>query len=275
MPDTPGYVLGQSDRAARRLAIQDAHFATPSEQLLDALAIKPADRVVELGCGPGGFTRRILRRLGPGGVVVGVDTTPGLLEQAKAALAGEGPGRFEPVVADVTTLGPWLDGADVVCGRAVLHHVPMAEYLVGRLRARVRPGTRVGFFEPDFRGPLARLAYQEATGRPELAPLQVWATAMNELYLARRISPAVGATLALAMEEAGYQQVQGVRHEFPTDANVIENMVMCYDEIRDPLQSLGIMTPAEVAEQQRLLAALPLNNALPAVWGVFRVNGGA
>src|SRR5205814_8660556 len=57
----------------------------------------------------------------------------------------------------------WLDGADVVVGRAVLHHVPMAEFLLGRLRAALRPGTRVGFIEPDFRTPLARLADRKST----------------------------------------------------------------------------------------------------------------
>ena len=68
MSGSPGYVLGQSADAARRLAIQDAHFAEVSERLLDELAIRPHDRVVELGCGPGGFSRRILRRLGDGGL---------------------------------------------------------------------------------------------------------------------------------------------------------------------------------------------------------------
>ena len=47
----------------------------------------------------------------------------------------------------------------------------MVEFVLGRLRARLRPGTRVGLLEPDFRSPLARLAYLEATGRPELEPL--------------------------------------------------------------------------------------------------------
>src|SRR5947209_17316607 len=126
------YVLGQNPAAARRLEIQDRQFAGPSERLLDLLDPRPADRIVELGCGPGGLTCRVLRRLGPDGVVVGVDASPGLLEQAQAAVSGDG--RFEPVAADVTTLGPWLDGADAVVGRAVLHHVPMAELLVGRLR---------------------------------------------------------------------------------------------------------------------------------------------
>ena len=103
---------------------------------------------------PGSFSRRVLTRLGPGGVLVGVDTTPGLLDQAKAALTGKGTGRFEPTSADITSLGSWLDGADVVLGRAVLHHVPMAELFIGRLRARLRPSTRIGFIEPDFRSPL-------------------------------------------------------------------------------------------------------------------------
>src|SRR5207245_6020687 len=97
------YVLGQSADAARRLEIQDAHFAEVSERLLDDLALRPNDRVVELGCGPGGFSRRILRRLGAGGVLVGVDQSEGLLEQARTALAG-GPARFEPVRADVAEL---------------------------------------------------------------------------------------------------------------------------------------------------------------------------
>src|SRR5436190_7402414 len=182
-----GYVLEQSERAARRLAVQDAHFAEVSERLLDELEVSGQDRVVELGCGPGGFSRRILRRLGEGGVLVGVDASVDLMAQARAALAGQGPARFEPVAADVAALGPWLDGADVVVGRAVLHHVPMAEFMVGRLRARLKPGTRVGFVEPDFRTPLARVAYLEATGRAEVAPLRVFATSINQLYAARRI----------------------------------------------------------------------------------------
>src|SRR5262245_29353066 len=139
------YVLGQSADAVRRLEIQDAHFGDASERLLDELALRPNDRVVEFGCGPGGLSRRIVRRLGAGGVLVGIDNSEKLLAQARAALAGPGPARFETVRADITELGAWLDGADVVVGRAVLHHVPMVEGLLGRLRARLRSGTRVGF----------------------------------------------------------------------------------------------------------------------------------
>ncbi|HEX3149012.1 MAG TPA: methyltransferase domain-containing protein [Gemmataceae bacterium] len=264
MSEPTGYVLGQARDAGRRLEIQDQQFAGPSERLLDELVLKPGDRVVELGCGPGGMTRRILRRLGTAGVVVGVDGSQGLLDQARAALAGLG--RFETVVANVSELGSWLDGADVVIGRNILHHVPMAELLVGRLRTAIKPGTRVGFIEPDFRIPVARLGYLEATGRSELAPLRVWATVINQLYQARDISPAVGATLGPAMEAAGYRNVRTFWSEYPTDAAVVENLVMFYDEVRDTLGNLKIQTSSQVDEQQRLLRDLS-EFPLPAAWG--------
>jgi ubiquinone/menaquinone biosynthesis C-methylase UbiE len=270
MTESQGYVLGQSDRAARRLELQDAHFAKASEQLLDDLALRPNDRVVELGCGPGSFSRRILRRLGAGAVLVGVDASDGLLAQAREKLAGAGPARFEPVLADIAQLGPWLDGADVVVGRAVIHHVPMAEVLLGRLRTRVRPGTRVGFLEPDFRAPLARLAYLEATGRPELAVLRVWVFAINQLYLASRLSPDVGASLARTLEMAGYRGVRASWSDCPSDETTTENMLMFYDEVRDRLATLGILTAEEVEQQKRLLRALP-GGPLPAAWGIYRV----
>jgi len=272
MPLPDEYVLGQSHDAAERLAIQDAHFAEPSERLLDQLALKPSDRVVELGCGPGGFTKRIMARLGAKGAVIGVDRSQGLLDQASTRLGPCGPAKFEPIVGDIASLGPWLHDADVVVGRAVLHHVPMAEFVIGRLRSKLRPGTRVGFIEPDFRSPLARIAYLQATGRPEFAPLANWAEALNRLYLSRQISPAVGATLAASFDAAGYRDVSSARVNFPSDGIVIRNMVLVYDEIRDVLDSLGIMKASEVHEQQRLLEALPQGD-LPAVWGVFLVNG--
>jgi ubiquinone/menaquinone biosynthesis C-methylase UbiE len=265
------YVLGESVRAAHRLEIQDGHFAEASEQLLDDVGIRQNDRVVELGCGPGGFSTRIMRRLGADGVLVGVDSSQGLLSQAQAKLAQSGPARFEPTLADIAELGSWLNGANVVVGRAVLHHVPMAELVLGRLRARLQPGSRLGFIEPDFRSPLGRIGYMEATGRSELAPLRIWAFAINNLYLANRLSPAVGATLAATFQTSGYRNVRSACCECPSSANTIENMRMFYDEVRDRLASLGILTTEQSAEQQRLLAELKIES-LPPAWGVFRVT---
>lgn len=270
MATIEGYVLGDSTNAARRLEIQDAHFGDLSERLLDALALRPNDRVVELGCGPGGLSRRIMRRLGAGGVLVGVDRTRGLLDQARHLLAKEGPAQFEPTLADIAMPGAWLDGADVVVGRAILHHVPMAEFLLGRLRTMLRPGTRVGFIEPDFRSPLGRIAYHEMMGRSELEPLRIWAVAINQLYLINRISPAVGATLARTLDLAGYRNVESEWQECRSDSMMTENMQMFYDEVRDTLISTGILSGEEIDRQKRLLSELP--PGAPPVWGIFRAT---
>ncbi len=269
--DSREYVLGRNADAARRLAIQDAQFAQVSELLLDEIHLQPNDRIVEIGSGAGGFSRRILQRLGPQGVLVGVDYTPGLLEQARQYLVGASEAHFEPIVADVSHPGPWLERADVVLGRTVVHHIPLAESWLGRLKAALQPGTRVGFIEPEFRALLGRFAVLEASGRTELAVLRHWAEGISRFYQASGLSPAVGATLAWAFEAAGFQSIVVHSSECPTDETVIENLLLYYDEIRDNYLKLGIMTSAEIDEQKRQLRALPIGN-LPAVWGVYRVS---
>jgi ubiquinone/menaquinone biosynthesis C-methylase UbiE len=268
------YVLGQSERAAHRLAIQDEQFADVSERLLDELDLKPTWRIIELGCGPGGFSRRIMRRLGPDGTLVAVDSSSALLEQAKQALASAGGKRFQPVCANVADLGPWIAGADAVVCRTVLHHIPMVELFLGRLRATVRPGTRIGFIEPDFRGPLGRIGYLEATGQPQMAALRIWAFAINQLYLARRISPDVGANLVRALELAGYRNVRADWTACPATATTLENMAMFYEEVRDKLDELGILSKAENDRQRALLISLD-PESLPPAWGTYRVTGEA
>jgi hypothetical protein len=147
----------------------------------------------------------------------------------------------------------------------------MVEFVLGRLRARVRPGTRIGFLEPDFRTLLARLAYLEATGRPELAPLGVWSVAINHLYASNRLSPDVGATLAQTLTLAGYRSVRSSWSEGRSDHWVIENMLMFFDEVRDRLIALGILSAEEIDREQCLLRELPTDR-LPSVWGIFRVT---
>lgn len=266
-----GYALGANDAAARRLEIQDAQFAAISERLLDRLRLRPNDRVVELGTGAGSFTRRILPRLGPEGMLVGIDKTQGLLDHAAASLAAASSARVEFQLADIDDAERWLADADVVVGRTVLHHLEMPEVSLGRWRNVLRPGTRLGFIEPEFRALLARLSALEGLGRAELAPLRRWAVGISRYYQACRLSPTLGATLARTLEAAGYQNVEGEWFECPLDAIGIENMLLYYGEIRDRYEALGIMTAAEIDRDQRLLAALDTSD-LPAVWGMYCVT---
>ena len=266
--DSFDYALGESAAAKRRLEIQDAQFAQVSEELLDNLHLRPIDRVVELGIGPGGLGMRILRRLGSEGVLVGVDYTRSLLDQAERNLARKGVGRFEPVLADIQQLGPWIHDADVVVGRTVLHHLPLAEVWLGRLLGAVRSGTRVGFIEPEFRVLLARIAAAQA--RDELETLRIWAEGIVRYYTLSDLSPGIGATMALALQSAGCRDVKYWWRETPTDQTVIENMLLFYEEVREKYCSMEIMTNEQIDEQKQRVAALPADG-LPAVWGTHCV----
>ena len=267
------YVLGRSANAVRRLAIQDRQHAAISEAMLDQLQLRPEDRVVELGVGTGNFSRRIMRRLGERGVLVGVDYTKSLLDEARRKLTGKLTGssraQFELVLDDIRSLGTWLDQADVVTGRTILHHIPMVEALVGALRDRVRVGTRIGFVEPEFRIPAARIGLLEQQGRKELAPLRHWAEGIVRYYQVRGLSPEIGASLPQVLDYVGFQNIASAYHDFPVDQDVIDNALLYYDEIGANYMDLGIMTAEEIGEQKRYFASLQgAECAECAMWGM-------
>jgi SAM-dependent methyltransferase len=87
-------------------AAHAGHFerslARYDEGLLLAAALRPADRVLDVGCGTGGTTRAVARRV-PAGAVVGIDLSAPMLEVARRTAAAEGLAgvRFEQVDAQV------------------------------------------------------------------------------------------------------------------------------------------------------------------------------
>jgi SAM-dependent methyltransferase len=265
------YALGANDAAARRLEIQDAQFAAISERLLDGLNLRADDRVLELGSGAGSFSRRILNRLGTAGMLIGIDKTQGLLDRAAAMLAGVAAARLELKLVDIADADDLLAAVDVLVGRTVLHHLEVPEVLLGRWRHLLRPGTRLGFIEPEFRVLIGRLAALERQGRGELAPLRRWAEGISRYYQACGLSPTIGATLPRTLAAAGYAQVEIEWFECPMDANGIENILLYYDEIRDRYHALGVMTAAQIERDKDLLAALTPAE-LPAIWGLYCVT---
>jgi hypothetical protein len=54
------------------------------------------------------------------------------------------------------------------------------------------------------------------------------------------------------------------------DKLMVENMRMFYDEVRDRLVELGILTATEIDRQHRVLGELVAAD-LPAAWGIHRV----
>lgn len=60
-----------------------AIFAHAAVMVADAAAIRPGDRVLDVGCGTGAVAREAARRVGADGRVVGLDLNPRMLEVAR------------------------------------------------------------------------------------------------------------------------------------------------------------------------------------------------
>lgn len=115
------------------------------------LPAEPGERVLELGCGAGDFSR-VLAALVQSGrelAVTAVDVSPLQVRLARRRCDGSGL-RF--LAADATALGFAPESFDAVVGNAVLHHLELGPALA-EVRRILRPGGRIFFTEPNLRNP--------------------------------------------------------------------------------------------------------------------------
>lgn len=118
---------------------------------LEMLDISPGERVLDVGCGPGNFTREFARAAGDG-LVVGVDASQTML--ATAVREGGGP-NLAYVRADARAL-PFGDGSfDAVCCFAALYLIDEPMRAIDEIARVLAPEGRVGLLASTARGPLA------------------------------------------------------------------------------------------------------------------------
>jgi trans-aconitate methyltransferase len=152
----------------------------------DVLATTPiatSDRVLDLGCGPGDFTRT-LADLAAGGEVVGLDPQPALLEEARRR-AGPNQRFVEGPVQHLDRLFPHDSQFDGVISRAAMQWVPMADHpgYLAQVCRLLRPG---GWFRLEMGGAgnIGELAPRlEAISRAHGGPPAPWSFPDPGTYL--------------------------------------------------------------------------------------------
>jgi trans-aconitate 2-methyltransferase len=111
------------------------------EALLARLGLEGGETVLDVGCGTGRLTERVLDRL-PRGRVAAIDRSSSMLEVARTNLRPRFAGRVWFVRADAAAL-PFEADADVVFSTAAFHWVMDHERLFRSLYAALRPGGRL------------------------------------------------------------------------------------------------------------------------------------
>ncbi len=153
--DTAAIDMEKARELAARLELrgQSEDEVANRDAYLDLLAVRPGDRVLEVGCGSGVVLREIARRVGPEGRAVGLDASPALLAVAHELAEREGLGdRVAWREGDARVL-PFPDAEfDVVLAVTSLSHIPEGERAVPEMARVARPGGRVGVFDLDGDG---------------------------------------------------------------------------------------------------------------------------
>jgi ubiquinone/menaquinone biosynthesis C-methylase UbiE len=143
--DQPYLLAEQYKDAANLTARIDLHrrFSTNSygwqRWVFDHFDLPPQARLLELGCGPGDLWRENRRRLPASWDITLSDLSPGMLDQARAALDRVGL-RFQVIDAQYI---PYPDAHfDAVVANHMLYHVPDRAAALIEIRRVLRPGGR-------------------------------------------------------------------------------------------------------------------------------------
>jgi SAM-dependent methyltransferase len=133
------------DRWTSLQEVMDPTLAPLGEAAMDALSIASGDRVIEIGCGCGGTTLELARRVGAAGRVLGVDVSEPMLARAAERVAASGDLPVDLELADAAAHEFPAAAFDAVFSRfGVMFFIdPAAAF--ANIRSALRPGGRLGF----------------------------------------------------------------------------------------------------------------------------------
>jgi SAM-dependent methyltransferase len=126
-----------------------------TETMLDAVALEPGNRVLELACGPGGLGLAAAERVGPEGEVVLSDVAPQMTAIAATRAQRRGLKNVTTLELDLERVDQRDDSYDAVLCREGLMLVPDHTGAAGEIRRILRPGGRaaISVWGPRERNP--------------------------------------------------------------------------------------------------------------------------
>ncbi|MGH9103478.1 MAG: class I SAM-dependent methyltransferase [Acidimicrobiales bacterium] len=147
MPDTDAARRGRrfwSARSSGSGSRWGERRATPIRALIvDMLHLRPGERVLDIGCGDGGYISTLRDQVGPSGQIVGLDYSTAMIERAQRRITEKGWANVESREADLTTahLEPaTYDAALAVFSLSAMTDVPAA---IATSYAALKPGGRL------------------------------------------------------------------------------------------------------------------------------------
>jgi SAM-dependent methyltransferase len=197
-----------ADKLRVRIETHQRHSQGETDRLLDdgvqALALAPGVRVLDVGCGAGSWHARLVASRA---TVVGVDLMVGMAREARRAAAALDP-RPLFAQADAQALPFGAASVDRVLCAGVLYHVPDCERALREMRRVLRAGGRA-VISTNGAYAMRRLYELHADAARELGyeplPITPGHFTMDDLPLVQQVFPAAARHVlegALAFETA-------------------------------------------------------------------------
>ncbi len=117
-------------------------FQKPDD-VMRALALRPGERVADVGAGSGYFTLRVARAVGPSGEVLAIDINPDILEFLDRRVKEAGLANVRTVRVEKDDPKLPAGGVDTILMVDTLHYVAGRDAYAKKLRAGLAPGGRV------------------------------------------------------------------------------------------------------------------------------------
>lgn len=122
--------------------------------VLDWISIRPGERVLELGPGPGAFTQGAAERAGPDGRLIAVDIQPKMIARVQGRVREAGLANVDTHVASARALPLDDRSVDRAFLITVLPEIPDPGCALAELHRVLRPGGVVSiteeFYDPDY-----------------------------------------------------------------------------------------------------------------------------
>jgi SAM-dependent methyltransferase len=264
------YVIRGGRAGADRLKVlAEATWPTSSE-FLSAAGLSQGMRCLDLGCGSGEISFRLLAHLGPSGEVVGFDRDELMIRLSRAAAKPEHKVRFDVMDIEADRLeapAPF----DLIYARFLLSHLRSPAEALDKMIAALRPGGILVVEDVDFDGHFSF---------PACPAFDRYVELYKSAALERGADPGIGPRLPGMLEEHGlhevsFRVVQPAFREGPGKSLALLTMT----NIKDAAIASGLITDREAGLLKEDLESFTEDPqsilSLPRIFQVAGVRGSA